>query len=70
MSKANQGIDGKYKKSATDGWSQQMNQGELIQVFQQTFNAPNVRSRLAYDKMMEKYDEFFEQEKQNAHKRL
>ena len=30
MAKANQAIDQKYKKSPLDGWSDQMNQGELI----------------------------------------
>jgi len=29
-----------------------------------------MRNRLAYDKMMEKYDEFFTKERDNAEKRL
>jgi hypothetical protein len=47
-----------------------MNQGELIHVFSRTFSAPSIRSRLAYDKMIEKYDEFFARERETAEKRL
>jgi hypothetical protein len=47
-----------------------MDQADLIAVFQQTFNSPSIRSRLAYDKMIEKYDEFFVKEKQTAERRL
>ena len=47
-----------------------MNQGDLIQIFSKTFSTPSIRSRLAYDKMIEKYDEFFAKERQIAEKRL
>ena len=47
-----------------------MSQGELIAYFKQTFNTPSVRSRFAYDKMVEQYDLFFAAEKQLAEKRL
>jgi hypothetical protein len=50
--------------------SSQFNQGELINLFSKTFNTPSIRSRLAYDKMIEQYDAFFDQEKKQAEKRL
>ncbi len=68
VAKANPSVDAKYLKSATG--SRQMDQADLISVFQQTFNTPSMRSRLAYDKMIEKYDEFFDKEKQTAERRL
>ena len=68
VAKANPAVDAKYMKSATG--SRQMDQADLIAVFQQTFNSPSIRSRLAYDKMIEKYDEFFDKEKQTAERRL
>lgn len=45
-------IDAKYAKSATEGWKQQFNQGDLIMVFKETFNSPTFKNRMAYDKMI------------------
>lgn len=42
-----------------------MSQGELVQLYAYTFNSP-VRSRFVYDKMMTKYDDFFEKELKKA----
>ncbi len=47
-----------------------MNQGDLIGIYRQTFNAPSIRSRLTFDKMITKYDEFFANEKKQAEKRM
>eukprot|EP00347_Sterkiella_histriomuscorum_P008086 403346424 len=40
-----------------------MNQGELMMMYAQTFNAPK-SSRQVYSRMIQKYDEFFEQAKE------
>jgi len=42
---------------------------ELIFLYANTFNTPSY-SRLVYDKMIEKYDEFFKKARENADARL
>ena len=46
-----------------------MEQAELQVLYAQTFNSP-WRSRMVFDKMIKKYDDFFAKEKQDAEKRL
>jgi hypothetical protein len=47
-----------------------MSQSQLIPLYCQTFNMPMRRSRLVFDKMIEKYDEFFDNEKKQAEREL
>ena len=57
-------------KDPTQGWEVKMSQGDIIPLFQQTFNAPSMRNRLVFDKMVAKYDALFADEKAKAEKRL
>lgn len=62
-------IDAKYQMDP-NGKDTMMNQGDLISLYRQTFNSPSLRSRLLYDKMITRYDEFFAKEKVQAEKRM
>ncbi len=54
-------VDQKYAK-VTDGQYPVMGTEDLMDLYSQTFNAP-LRSRFVYDKMIAKYDEFFDKQK-------
>lgn len=41
----------------------------MIELYSKTFNAP-VSTRMVYDKVIDKYDEFFDKEKKDAAKSL
>lgn len=60
-------VDDKYLIPQT-GY-QHMNQADLILLYANTFNCP-ARSRFVYDRMMAKYDEFFNKAKEEQTKQV
>jgi hypothetical protein len=49
-------VDAKYRTPESGYW--QMDGNELMMMYASTFNS-SLRSRLVYERMMAKYDEFF-----------
>ena len=60
-------LDERYKKP-TMGYKL-MEQGDLISIFSGTFNS-SVAARTVYSRMINKYDEFFDKEKEKIHMRM
>ena len=60
-------VDSKYAKDP-NGFIPTMTQVDLMMLYKDTFSSPKMRSRLVFEKMLDRYDEFFKKSRQAQEK--